>query len=731
LPFKTTAKLLLKFYNTYHQKDKDEVFSISYEEKSQLQGFYHNFREIFFDEIEKFNNFLNFQVKICETELNLIKSKAISIKLSLNENQNDSINFKAIFHQFYLKLGYINEYYKTNELIFSHLQVKFNSLFVLFQDFLNDSSPQNKNSSLDSLKKTKAFHKLSKKPLIALRDLLQKARICYLKMYYTEFSRSKGDKKLKELFRQTQSKLISSRTLRSIYFFLGIALILLIIIILLIYTEGLDPDSDDQAKKIIFKYQFPIFRGFLFILLYLGLLAWNAYGWLKKQVNYHAIFGFFTHYSSPSEILQRVVFFSSVWLLTFLIFLVFLIFGNDSAVFGFFPIHYLGGINWLLLIGYLFFPDKTMCNGKGRGYLLKMFWKILSKSCWKVEFPMIFIINQFTSFVLALKDLEYTACFYISIWIHPEIKYPQNCMEDNFQIGFLVAFFPLLIRIIQCCRVAYDRKDKKLKRFDLINIGKFLTTAIVTILSLVLGKLKTAKSDSFDLFFYSWIITASISTLYSYFWDVKMGWGLCEKGYGLLKARMHFNKWIYYLAIVMDLIFRMTWILNISPDVINAVLWRPELSVFILGSMEMIRRTMWNFLRVDKETLSNTKLKKFIPDIIESLNEFSSKSNIEYIKKSEGKISLESNSSFLLEDLLKKEPLYSSNDISELNLIEKMEKIYESDEDEWQLVEEKIKGKELKMEKVENMKKAIKVFEKQIMEKSRNNTLIEKNSEME
>ena len=180
LPFKTTTKLLLAFYNTHQQKDKNEVFSISYEEKSQLQGFYHSFKEILYDEIEKVNNFLNIQVKICETEWNLIKSKAISIKQSFIENQKNLNNFKGIFHQFYLKLGYINEYYKTNEHIFSRIQIKFNNFFVIFQDFLKDSSLQHNNFSLDSLKKTKVFHKLSKKPIITLMDLLHKARISYL-----------------------------------------------------------------------------------------------------------------------------------------------------------------------------------------------------------------------------------------------------------------------------------------------------------------------------------------------------------------------------------------------------------------------------------------------------------------------------------------------------------------------------------------------------------------------
>ena len=735
-PFKTTAKLLLVYYKTQHN-DRNDDFSLSYEEKCQLQGFYYRFKEILLNEIEKVNSFLTLQVKICETEWNLLKSRTFICKQDPIESERISEleHLKGIFHQFYLKLGYINEYFKTNEFIISHIQVKFNTLALIFNDFLDSELINPKQSTVISqdhcqmkLKTPKEFHKLSTNSLKKLHKIIDKARFLYLNLYYHGFARSLGYKVLKELFRQTQSKPLPTKNLYAIYFYLGIALILLIMIALLIYHGGLDPDSDDQAK-ISFKYQFPIFRGFLFILLYLALLTWNVYGWMKNHVNYRAIFGFFSHYSSASEILYRILLFWSGWLLTYFIYLVYLTnFGSDSNFLSIIPINYMGGINWVIFLGYLFFPHKKYLNGPGRGYIFRMFWKILSRSWIKVEFPMIFIINQFTSFVLALKDLEYTVCFYISIWLNPDDEYPKVCMNDSFQIGFLVAFLPLLIRIIQCCRVAYDRRDPKLKRFDLINIEKFMTSAVVTILSLLVGFLRSKQSHAFEPIFTLWVITASISTVYSYLWDIKMGWGLCEKGYGLLRAKMHYARWIYYTAIVLNLIFRITWILNISPDVIKTVLWRPELSSFLLGFFEMMRRTIWNFLRVDKESVYNPGQYKFIPDIVTSLNEISVRSSLDKIRKSGGRVSLESKSSFNVDDLLKKEQMNSLEDLITLKVNGKTgNSIDEEDEgEEWELVEERNK-KESKIhkEELEEMKKAIESYEKNIIAKSRNHTLIE------
>jgi len=41
---------------------------------------------------------------------------------------------------------------------------------------------------------------------------------------------------------------------------------------------------------------------------------------------------------------------------------------------------------------------------------------------------------------------------------------------------------------------------------------------------------------------------------------------------------------------------RLAWVLSISPDVIAQII-RPELTAFAVGLLEIIRRSVWNFLR--------------------------------------------------------------------------------------------------------------------------------------
>ena len=79
--------------------------------------------------------------------------------------------------------------------------------------------------------------------------------------------------------------------------FSGFTALLLVLIILLWVEEGHDVDEDQAFKEI-----FPMFRGMAIIIAYVGLLAWNVYGWTKYNVNYKLIFRFNHHYSQLSQV---------------------------------------------------------------------------------------------------------------------------------------------------------------------------------------------------------------------------------------------------------------------------------------------------------------------------------------------------------------------------------------------------------------------------------------------
>ena len=109
------------------------------------------------------------------------------------------------------------------------------------------------------------------------------------------------------------------------------------------------------------------------------------------------------------------------------------------------------------------------------------------------------------------------------------------------------------------------------------------------------------------------MIFAVISTLYSYSWDIKVDWGLMKDGRNL-REKLLYSKMYYYLAIVSNFVFRCSWVLTISNGV-NPFGLQKELFTLICGFIEMLRRAIWNFLRVEKEYIFNTDLYKLYEEV--------------------------------------------------------------------------------------------------------------------
>lgn len=97
-----------------------------------------------------------------------------------------------------------------------------------------------------------------------------------------------------------------------------------------------------------------------------------------------------------------------------------------------------------------------------------------------------------------------------------------------------------------------------------------------------------------------WIMASAISTIYSYFWDLKYDWGLLEpnaKNWLLRKYLTFEPKRNYYIVIVSNFIMRLSWMMTISPS-IALYFGNSQLLTFVTGSIEIMRRGIWNLLRV-------------------------------------------------------------------------------------------------------------------------------------
>lgn len=85
----------------------------------------------------------------------------------------------------------------------------------------------------------------------------------------------------------------------------------------------------------------------------------------------------------------------------------------------------------------------------------------------------------------------------------------------------------------------------------------------------------------------TWITVSTITTLYSYYWDLKMDWNLLEcsdKSILLRKYLTFAPARNYYIVIVLNFVMRSAWTMTLSPAII-ATLGDKNLVTLVTGSI--------------------------------------------------------------------------------------------------------------------------------------------------
>ena len=117
------------------------------------------------------------------------------------------------------------------------------------------------------------------------------------------------------------------------------------------------------------------------------------------------------------------------------------------------------------------------------------------------------------------------------------------------------------------------------------------------------------RADNKRLFF------VFLNSFYSFYWDVAKDWDLTlfsrkperenpQHPYGLRRHR-YFHTKFYYGAIMIDIFLRCTWSFKLSPhlDHFNDL----EGVIFLMEFLEVFRRWMWIFFRVETEWVRNSQ----------------------------------------------------------------------------------------------------------------------------
>eukprot|EP00439_Symbiodinium_sp_Y106_P072100 s1048_g13.t1 len=289
----------------------------------------------------------------------------------------------------------------------------------------------------------------------------------------------------------------------------------------------------------------------------------------------------------------------------------------------------LAGISFILLV-----QPSSICRFRYKAQLLRGVGRTCLAPLYAVSFCDNMIGDVLTSLARPLRDVPAAICYLSSH--HPQL---QSSMERFIRNGStcpsweatyvqpLIGGAPFWFRLLQCARRYYDTGQRR----HLLNMGKYSASLLVVVLS----------RPGFP----KWIVilASAVATCYAAIWDVTMDWGLGVEeiflgrlnGHGdgrhesyvgdsprswqgsavelnLMRQiqnsqpSRHFPRRVYYVAILMDILLRLTWVLTLMPiTILTTDIVAREILHCCMTVAEIFRRMFWAILRIEYEQVAN------------------------------------------------------------------------------------------------------------------------------
>ncbi|KAF9055435.1 EXS-domain-containing protein [Hymenopellis radicata] len=230
-----------------------------------------------------------------------------------------------------------------------------------------------------------------------------------------------------------------------------------------------------------------------------------------------------------------------------------------------------------------------------RYWLVSRIGRLLLPGFHRVEFTDFWMGDQFCSLVFSLSNLSLSVCAYATGFNEDW----RRCGSASklWPVAFLLAQLPLLIRLIQSIRRYMDSGLLT----HLINGGKY-GSGIISYLFYFLWRHQGGGGHG--SVFALWCLCNTAYSVYASSWDLLMDWSLLQSHakHVLLRNELLYSDYIplYYCAIVVNVLVRFIWLIYIPTQ-------GPDFYVrsFIAGLLEVGRRTLWNFYRLENEHLGN------------------------------------------------------------------------------------------------------------------------------
>ncbi|KAK6242709.1 hypothetical protein SCA6_008098 [Theobroma cacao] len=516
------------------------------------------------------------RVKINKT----LETPRSTIKGFLNVPQKTELKFnrenlkkvenqlKRAFVEFYQKLRLLKSYSFLNTLAFSKIMKKYDK--ITSRTAARSYMKMVDNSYLGSSEE--------------VTKLMGRVEATFIK-HFANSNRSKGMNILRPKARKQRHRITFSTG-----FFAGCTLALILALILIIRARNI---MGKEGRIQYMETMFPLYSLFGFIVLHMVMYAANIYFWRRYRINYAFIFGF----KQGTELGYREVLLVSFALAVLALASVLsnLDMEMDPKTKDY---ETFTEIIPLILVGVLFiilFLPFNILYRSSRFFFLTCLFHCICAPLYKVTLPDFFLADQFTSQVQALRSLEFYVCYYG--W--GDFRRRQNSCKSNDvfnTFSFIIAVIPYWSRLLQCLRRLFEEKDP-LQGYN--GLKYFLTIVAVC--------LRTAYSLNKGLGWKVLALTFSIAAaIVGTYWDLVYDWGLLQrhsKNRWLRDKLLIPQKSVYFGAMVLNVLLRFAWL----QTVFNFKLFtlHRQTLITIVASLEIIRRGMWNFFRLENEHLNN------------------------------------------------------------------------------------------------------------------------------
>ena len=342
-------------------------------------------------------------------------------------------------------------------------------------------------------------------------------------------------------------------------------------------------DDTDPTISIQTSYLLQLYAGyFLGVILFL-MFCLDCMIWRNSKINYVFIFEYDTrHVLDWRQLSELPCFF--LFLNGIFMWLNFRGSGNDS-MYTFWPLIM---IVLTLLIMVAPFPVLYPHARKWWGFSN---FRLLLAGLYPVEFRDFYLGDMYCSETYSMSQIELFFCLYVNNWDDP-----GQCNSTHSRLLGFFTTLPGIWRALQCIRRYYDSGNWFPHLANCAkyggNILYYMTLSIYRI-----HKVPHTRAV--------FIVFAAINAVYCSFWDVAYDFSLGNyyARYPFLRDRLGYRQpWVYYVAIVSDVLLRQTWIFYaiFTEDVQHSAL----LSFFV-GLAEVLRRGMWSLFRVENEHCNN------------------------------------------------------------------------------------------------------------------------------